>query len=113
MKVYDYRTIEASEEAPGVEMRTVIGAKQGAPRFVMRIFEVKPGSSTPFHSHWWEHEVYVFSGRGVVRSEGGETGIQEGSVVFVEPNERHCFSNAGDDVLRFVCVIPLVEKGPS
>ena len=111
MKVFDYREVEGSEEKPGVQMRTVIGAKEGAPRFAMRVFETKPGSRTPLHSHWWEHEVFVFSGKGVVHSETGETEIQSGSVIFVEPNERHCFSNTGDDLLRFVCVIPLVEKG--
>lgn len=75
----------------------------------MRIFEIKPGSSTPFHSHEWEHEVFVLSGRGKVKDERGETQVGEGDFVFVAPDERHCFTNAGDDNLRFICVIPLVK----
>ena len=110
MKVFDYREVEGKEEKPGVQMRTVIGAEQGAPRFVMRVFKTQPGSHTSLHSHWWEHEVFVFAGKGRVYSENGETEIQSGSVVFVEPNEPHCFSNTGDDLLRFVCVIPLIEE---
>lgn len=73
----------------------------------MGIFEIKPGSSTPFHSHKWEHEVFVLSGRGKVKDERGETQVGEGD--FVAPNERHCFTNAGDDNFRFICVIPLVK----
>ncbi len=111
MKIYNYLDVEPSEEAPGVEMRTVIGDKQGAPRFAMRLFEIKPGCSSPFHTHWWEHEVFVLSGKGRVRSEMGETEIQGESVAFIEPNEKHSLSNIGDDLLRFICVIPLVEKG--
>jgi len=111
MKIYkDYHEVEASEEVPGVDMRVVIGPKEDAPNFVMRVFEVKPGSSTPLHSHSWEHEVYVLSGRGKVRSETGETDLEAGSVAYVEPDEQHCFSNAGDELLRFVCVIPKLDE---
>jgi len=107
MKIYHYHEVEASEKSPGVEMRTVIGAKQGAPNFAMRVFQLVPGASPPIHSHPWEHEVFVLSGRGRVHSESGDTEIGEGSVVFVEPNEPHGFSSTGDEPLRFVCVIPL------
>ena len=106
MKMRNYLEAEAIEDVPGVLRRVVIGADEGAPRFVMRVFEVKPGSSTPFHSHWWEHEVFVLSGKGIVKGEGDERSIGEGTVVFVEPDEQHCFVNTGNDVLRFICVIP-------
>lgn len=111
MKIYkDYQEVEASEEVPGVDMRVVIGPKEDAPNFVMRVFEVRPGSSTPFHSHSWEHEVYVLSGKGKVRGETGETDLEAGSVAYVEPDEQHCFSNAGNELLRFVCVIPKLDE---
>ena len=110
MKIHaDYHDIHASEEAPGADMRVVIGPEENAPNFVMRVFEVKPGSSSPHHTHPWEHEVYVISGKGVVRSESDETRLEADSVVYVEPEERHSFTNVGDDLLRFVCVIPKVE----
>ena len=110
MKIHtDYRDVSSSEEAPGVDMRVVIGDREDAPNFVMRVFDVRPGSSTPYHSHGWEHEVYVLSGRGVVRSESGETGLVAGSVVYVEPDESHCFSSRGDEPMRFVCVIPRTD----
>ena len=111
MKIHeDYRHVDAHEEVPGVDMRVVIGARENAPNFVMRVFDVKPGASTPLHSHGWEHEVYILSGEGVVHSEAGETQLRTGSVVYVEPEERHSFSNVGDEPLRFICVIPRMDE---
>ena len=107
MKMHDYREIEPIEDAPGVLRRVVVGADQGAPNFVMRVFEVEPGSSTPFHSHWWEHEVFVLSGKGVAKGKENERPLAEGTAVFVEPDEQHCFTNTGKDVMRIICVVPL------
>ena len=106
MIIRKYLDAEPSLEAPGVEKREVINADDGAPNFCMRVFELQPGASTPFHTHAWEHEVYLLDGAGVVVSENGETPIGRDSVVFVPGEERHCFRNTGDDSMRFVCVIP-------
>ena len=107
MKVSKYLDSEAVEEMPGVIKRVVIGPDDGAPNFCMRVFDVEPGGSTPAHSHSWEHEVFVLSGQGVVESEKGRAAITKDSVVFVAPNEHHCFVNSGNQPLRFICVIPL------
>lgn len=112
MKVRHYREVEGQREVPGVLLRTVISAGDGAPRFAMRIFEVEPGGSTPFHAHWWEHEVFILSGHGAVRGTQGETTLSEGDVVLVLPHEEHCFANKGSDFLRFICVVPLAETPP-
>ena len=108
MKISSYLNTEPVEEVPGVFKRDVIAAGDGAPSFCMRVFEVQPGSSTPSHSHWWEHEVFVLSGKGVVVSGEGETPIEKDSVIFVPPNEHHCFINNSGEPLRFICVIPLL-----
>ena len=108
MKVSKYLDTKPTPELPGVMKRDVIGAADGAPRFNMRVFDVESGKSTPEHTHWWEHEVYVLSGQGVVKSEKGETPISRDSVIFVAPNELHSFINKGKDPLRFICVIPLL-----
>jgi len=107
MKIAKYTDTQPTVELPGVLKREVINAKDGAPNFCMRVFEVEPGSSTPSHSHDWEHEVFVLAGEGVVEGAGGRTTISPGSVIFVAPNEHHCFINAGDQTLRFICVIPI------
>jgi quercetin dioxygenase-like cupin family protein len=110
MKVRDFRQVPPREEMPGVGLRLVISAEDGAPNFVMRVLEVEPGHSTPRHAHDWEHEVFVLAGEGAVMSGGGMTPIAVGSVVFVPPNEQHQFVNSGAGVLRFICCIPRVES---
>jgi len=108
MKVSKYLDTKPTQELPGAVQREVINAADGAPNFCMRVFDVEPGSSTPSHSHGWEHEIFVLSGRGVVVGGGKETQIAKDSVVFVPPDEHHCFMNNGDEVLRIICVIPLL-----
>ena len=108
MKVSNYLDTKPVQELPGVVKREVITADDGAPNFCMRVFELGPGSSTPSHSHGCEHEVFVLSGKGVVLGGEGETQIGKGSVIFVAPNEHHCFSNSGNEPLRLICVIPIV-----
>jgi quercetin dioxygenase-like cupin family protein len=102
--------LEKSTEAEGVSLRIVIGEKEGAPNFVMRVFDVQPGASSPRHSHEWEHEVFVLSGRGKVYGGGREVPLSAGYTVFVPPMEEHQFTNSGDDVLRFICVIPIYRE---
>lgn len=107
MKVQDYREVTGREELPGVNLRVVISEEDGAPNFIMRVFEVQPGASTPWHTHDWEHEVFVLAGKGDAVAGSGKTPLQPGFTVFVAPNEQHQFVNSGSDVLRFICCIPL------
>jgi len=110
MKVIDHYTnvpAQTTEEAEGVTIRWLLTKEEGAPHFAMRVFDVAPGRSTPYHTHWWEHEVFVLAGRGVVRDGAGEEiPLRSGSVVLVPGNERHCFRNTGDGAFRFICLIP-------
>ena len=108
MIVKDYREVEAqsSSDAAGVALRWVVARNDGAPRFAMRVIEVQPGCATPHHQHWWEHEVFVLGGKGVVKGGSQERPIQEGSVVFMPGDEMHQFVNTGDEVLRFICMVP-------
>ena len=99
-----------TEEAEGVTVRWLLTRAEGAPHFAMRVFDVASGHSTPYHSHWWEHEVFVLAGEGVVRDESGkESLLQPGSVVLVAGDEHHCFRNTGDSLFRFICLIPHPE----
>ncbi len=109
MKISKYPDTKPEEDYPGVFRRDIIAAADGAPNFCMRLFELEPGRSTPYHTHPWEHETFILSGKGVVVSEKGETPIDKDSVVFIPPDEQHCFTNKGNDALRFICVIPIVS----
>jgi quercetin dioxygenase-like cupin family protein len=109
VKVQNYRQVEGVEATPGVVMRVVVGPGDGAPTFAMRVFEIQPGSATFDHAHPWEHEVFVVSGRGVLKGTETEKPLGEGDAVMVPPDEQHCFTNTGDDVFRVICVVPLVD----
>ena len=93
----------------GVRMRAMITDKDGAENFALRVFEVEPHGNTPYHTHAWEHEVYVLKGSGNVKRENDSVEISEGMALFVEPNEIHSFV-AGDSGLSFICVIPSEQK---
>ena len=91
----------------GVKKRVVIGEDEGAPNFIMRIFDLDPGASSPLHEHPWEHEIVVLQGEAVARNgKGVETPVGEGDTIFIPPNEEHCLTNRGGTVFRFMCLIP-------
>jgi quercetin dioxygenase-like cupin family protein len=92
--------------AEGCSYRVAICAKDGAPNFAMRIFEVAPGGHTPLHQHPYEHEVFIMEGQGTVWREGQEVALKPSDVLFVPADERHQFKNTGAGVLKFMCLIP-------
>jgi len=101
----DNKKIEI-EGALGVKKRVLLGETDGTPNFVMRMFSINPGGNTPFHTHNWEHEVYVLSGKGLLKQADGSSDIGPGSVILVLPNEEHGFVNVGEEDLIFLCSIP-------
>ena len=112
MQVKHYTDVpaEAVEEgAEGVRIRWIISQADGAPHFAMRHFEIAPGGHTPHHSHEWEHEVFILTGRGTVAGPEGETPLSPGTVVLVPPNEEHHFANGGDEPLTLLCLVPHPE----
>lgn len=92
--------------AHNVTMRVVIGPDQGAPNFVMRVFEVAPGGYSPRHQHDFEHEIFFFSGSGEVFDEGETFAVGPGHTAYVAPGALHQIRNVGDEKLVFVCLVP-------
>lgn len=103
------KNVVEEEGAKGVNVRWLISKEIGAPNFAMREFEIEPGGYTPYHTHHWEHEVYVLEGEGVAVGPEGEHPIKPGTVVFVPGGEEHNFRNTGDIPLRFLCLVPHIE----
>lgn len=97
---------EIVEEGKNATIKWLLHKGIGVPNFEMRIFEVQPGGQTPEHVHHWEHEVYVLSGNGKIKTERGDAELKKGVAVFVPPQERHVFINDGEEELKFICVIP-------
>jgi len=108
MKIKHWKDVPA-QAVPGQEgatIRWVLNDVDGAPHFALRVIELQPGASSPHHSHWWEHEIFVLQGTGMVVSPAGETPIRPGTTILVEGDDVHQLRNTGDEVLRFICLIP-------
>ena len=90
----------------GVGMKVLISETNGAPNFVMRIFEIEPGGHTPYHTHDWEHEIFVVDGKGALKQGDVEHPLEKDSFALVVPGEEHQFLNKGDGAFRFICVVP-------
>jgi quercetin dioxygenase-like cupin family protein len=110
MKIVDYKSVKPTkfdnDVAKAVTGRVVIGKKDGAENFCMRVFEVEEHGHTPRHTHEWEHEIFFHSGKGEVLSQGKWTPVYPGTAVFVPGNEDHQIRNTGSERLVFVCLIP-------
>jgi quercetin dioxygenase-like cupin family protein len=113
MKVIHSHEVPADvveQGAEGTTIRWLIAKDDGAPNFAMRLFEVAPDGCTPRHQHDWEHEVFILSGEGVVRTADGDVALKGGSAVLVAPSDDHQFRNTGAEPLRMLCMIPHVDQ---
>ena len=90
----------------GVYIRWLVGQDSGAPNFYLRHFEVEPGGHSPYHTHPWEHEVYVLEGKGRLNTKDKSLALEKDYFALVLPGEEHQFENTGDTPLKFLCVIP-------
>ncbi len=109
IKMGNWKDVPAQEMEglEGVKVRWVIGKELNPPNFYMRVFEVEPGASTPYHSHPWEHESFILEGKAGIRfPDGSLKEAEAGTYVYIPPNEKHQFVNLGQGVLRFICIIP-------
>jgi len=111
MEVKQSRSVEAKpvEGVHGVTVRWLWSAPDGAPTFALRLFEVEPGASTPYHQHAHEHEVYVLGGQALLRGESQLHDLRAGDTALVLPHEEHQFTNTGSQTLRFLCAIPQLK----
>ncbi len=110
MKISHFNEVPAQEiKVPGVKgviKRVLIGERDGAPNFTMRIFHVEPGGYTYHHAHDFEHEIFIIEGSGEAISENGVQKISQGAAIFIAPNEVHQIRNTGNSRLSFLCVVP-------
>lgn len=113
MKLFHYRDVEAKsaeEGASRLRVRWLITKEAGAENFAMRMFEMEVGGYSPFHSHPWEHEVFILEGEGLVVGEDDKRKFGAGDAILILPNEKHQFKNDGKKTLKFLCLIPYIDK---
>jgi quercetin dioxygenase-like cupin family protein len=112
MKVTPYKNVTledvAAEGTKAAKIRWLITEKDGAKNFAMRMFEIDKDGYTPYHSHPWEHEVFVLEGEGKLLGDREEYRFEKGYVLFIPSGEPHQFKNTGDGKLKFLCIIPKI-----
>jgi quercetin dioxygenase-like cupin family protein len=91
----------------GVTKQIVLGPADGSDEIVLRHFRLAAGAATPRHTHDFPHLVKIEAGRGeAVDAAGTGNPVSAGDYVYVAPNELHNFTNTGDDLLEFMCIVP-------
>lgn len=97
----------AKDGAEKVRVRYLIDERHGSHRFALRLYTLEKGGHTPLDEHAYEHQVYVLSGRGMLR-QSKEAGplkpLQAGDTVFIPSKAVHQFSNEWDEPFVFLCV---------
>ncbi|MCS7174211.1 cupin domain-containing protein [Pseudothermotoga sp.] len=106
MRIKHVNEVEVQKLMNGKVLKRVFISPTEAPNFVLRLFTLQPNASTPFHSHSWEHEVFVIEGKLKVVSQDGEVTVEPGHFVYVAPNEQHQFINVSNAPSSFICVVP-------
>lgn len=76
------------------------------PSYRVRYFEVPPGERTRLERHAHDHGVVIERGRALVTLGDDRHELAPGDVVYVAPDELHCFEALGDEPLGFICVAP-------
>ncbi|HQB38013.1 MAG TPA: cupin domain-containing protein [Deltaproteobacteria bacterium] len=95
-----------NDVAKGIAARVVLGKADGACNFCMRVFEIAPNGHTPRHAHAWEHEMFIYSGKGEIFGNGKWNPVKAGDVVLVNSDEEHQIRNNSSELLAVVCLVP-------
>ena len=112
MKIINYTSVKPTyfdnDQAKGVAGRVVIGKKDGANNFCMRVFEIAPAGFTPKHAHAWEHEMFIYAGVGEIFGNGKWNPVKPGTIIFMPPNEEHQIRNTGKELMILACLVPSI-----
>ncbi len=103
--IKNYSEVKEMPMEGGARIRWLITHKDGAPTFSMRLINIPKGGNTPFHSHDYEHEIYILEGR--MEATIGDK-LKEASrddFLYIPPNAYHGM-RALDD-LKIICVVPI------
>ena len=94
--------------AERTSVQYLIDDRHGSDRFSLRLYTIQKGGHTPLDEHLHEHQVYVLSGRGLLRqSKNANSPLKElkpNDSIFIPSNAVHQFSNTHDEPLVFLCV---------
>ncbi len=94
------------EGATGITRQVPISHAEGWKDYVMRVFTLEAGCSSPRHRHPWPHINWIVSGKGVIHLDGTDHAVREGSYAYIPGGALHQFSNTGSEPFIFICIVP-------
>lgn len=109
----DVKRIENKIEGfKGMFQRFLWTKDDGCQNFAMRLMEFEPNGHTSYHSHLEEHEFFFLEGEAeYIDADGNETRLRPGDTVYVPPEEPHQLKNVGNNVMKVICIIPILLGG--
>lgn len=96
-------------ETYGASVKVLISPEDGWDGYVMRLFKLESDGYTPKHQHPWPHINYILEGQGELMMDGKTQILSPGSYAYVPSNLLHQFRNIGNEIFKFICIVP--EQG--
>ena len=106
MRITSYQEVEPKECEGSSKLKIRWLNKEGSRNFAVRHIEIEPNGYSPYHSHSWEHEIFVLEGNGTAVGEKGAESISVGDLISVPGEEIHQIKNTGKSTLKILCMIP-------
>ena len=106
MLVISYGEVEAKEVEGSSKLKIRWLNDEGSRNFAVRHVEVEPGGYSPYHSHPWEHEMFILEGAGSVVGGQETKQISAGDSISIPSGENHQIRNTGEKTLKLLCMIP-------
>ena len=92
---------------PGLEHRTLAGARDGLNSFEVWRQTIEAHAATPVHRHDCEEVIVIFSGQGVCRSEAGDIAFKADDTLVIPANQVHQICNTGDTDLNIMATLAM------
>jgi quercetin dioxygenase-like cupin family protein len=106
MRIVSYAEVEAKECEGSSKLKIRWLNDEGSKNFAVRHIEIEPDGYSPYHSHSWEHEIFVLEGSGTAVGEKGVESISVGDLISIPSEEIHQIKNTGKGTLKLLCMIP-------
>jgi SAM-dependent methyltransferase len=95
----------AAVESGGVTVRPLTTVDD----IELKVLEIEPGQSSPFHAHGHPHKGVVITGAGALQLTEQRLPLAPSDVFTIAPNEPHALANDGPEWMRVVCMDCFVD----
>ena len=106
MRIISYEEVETKEAEGSSKLKIRWLNNEGSRNFAVRHVEIEPDGYSPYHSHSWEHEIFVLEGSGIAVGEKGLESVTVGDLISIPGEEIHQIKNTGKSTLKILCMIP-------